>query len=139
MTTSAAHFTLSKPSGAARIPLGTLGYFQARNRGRVYDLILKEFQRSKLSQADLARRLGKRPDVICRLLGAPGNWTLDTVSDLLFAICGGEVDYKIAHPLDKAATNVTEPQWLSESKDRLAITRTPVTAKVVTQFLPLAP
>ena len=34
----------------------------------------------------MARRIHKRPEQITRLLGAPGNWTLDTVSDLLLGM-----------------------------------------------------
>lgn len=106
-----------KPEGGGRIPLGTLGYFRGRHRWRVYELVLSEFQKSKLSQADLARRMGKRPEVISRILGAPGNWGLDTVSDLLFAISGGEPAYEVAHPLDEAARNNTQPDWLSAGTD----------------------
>ena len=106
---------LSKPEGRFPIPLGTLGYFRGRNRWRIYEFVLAEFRKSGLSQADLARRLRKRPEVISRLLGAPGNWGLDTMSDLLFAISGGEPRYGIAHPLDGAARNDVRPDWLDES------------------------
>jgi hypothetical protein len=112
MTTSQPTTTLSKPSGENRIPDGTLAYFEARHRSRVYELVLKHFIRSGLTQAVLARRLGKRPEVINRLLGAPGNWTLDTVSDLLFAISGAEPDYGLRYPLDEPARNFREPEWL---------------------------
>src|SRR5438046_2923199 len=105
---------LSKPEGANLIPVGTLGYFRGRNRWRAYDLVLTEFQKSGLCQADLARRLGKRPEVISRLLGAPGNWGLDTVSDLLFAISGSEAYYSVSRPLDMPSKNYTQPEWLPE-------------------------
>ncbi len=101
-----------RPEGDERIPLGTLGYMEARNRNRVYDLVIKEFMNSGLSQATLARRLGKRPDVVCRWLGSPGNWTLDTVSNLLFAISGAEASYSLAYPADEAARNYIGPEWL---------------------------
>jgi hypothetical protein len=94
--------SLSEPSGADRIPEGTLGYFRARNRHRVYSLVLREFKRSGISQADLARRLGKGTDVVCRWLGSPGNWTLDTLSDLLFAMSGAEAGYSVQYPLGAA-------------------------------------
>ncbi len=106
--------SLCKPSGADPIPLGTLGYFRARNRHRLHSLVIKEFQNSGLSQADLARRLGKGADLVCRWLGAPGNWTLDTVSDFLFAISGGEPDYRVVYPLDKPARNDVAPDWLDD-------------------------
>lgn len=109
MTTSHGNSTLCKPEGGKRIPAGTLAYFRARNRNRLYDLVLEAFGESGLTQAELARRLGKRPEVVCRLLGAPGNWTLDTVSDLLFAIGGYEPDYSLARPFDAPARNFREP------------------------------
>jgi hypothetical protein len=87
---------------------------QARNRFRVHELVLEEFQRSGVSQADLARRLGKKPEVVCRWLGAPGNWTLDTISDLLFAISGAEAGYTITYPCDMPKRNHNSPHWLME-------------------------
>jgi hypothetical protein len=105
--------TLSEPIGSAGVPLGTLGYLRARNKRRAYNIVLKEFKKSKLSQADLAKRMGKRPDVVCRLLGGPGNWTLDTVSDLLFAISGAELKFSLSYPLRKSPRNLRSPVWLS--------------------------
>lgn len=104
--------SLSKPSGVDRIAPWELAYFEARNRSRVHELVLNEFQKSGMSQADLARRLNKQPAVISRLLGAPGNWGLDTISDLLFAISGAEVRYAVQYPLDGAARNYCIPDWL---------------------------
>jgi hypothetical protein len=112
---------LSKPVGATLIPPGTLGYFRGRNRWRVYEIVLREFQKSGLTQADLARRMGKRPEVISRLLGAPGNWGLDTVSDLLFAISGGEPVYSTGHPLDEAARNDTGRAWRGAHVSRASL------------------
>jgi hypothetical protein len=40
----------------------------------------------KISKADLARRIGRKPEQISRWLGAAGNWTIDTVSDLLLGM-----------------------------------------------------
>jgi plasmid maintenance system antidote protein VapI len=69
------------------IPVGKLEYFRARLRSRLHQIVVGEWlRRESLSQADLARRIGKKPEVVNRLLGAPGNWTLDTVSDLLLGM-----------------------------------------------------
>ena len=125
MTTSQKNFTLCKPTGGDPISLGDLAYMQARNRYNVYELVLKEFQRSDLSQADLARRLGKKPEIVCRWLGAPGNWTLDTVSDLLFAISGAEVEYSLAYPCDMPRKNHSAPHWLSEQVEPVQTGRAP--------------
>jgi hypothetical protein len=78
---------------------------------------MDEFERSGISQAELARRLGKTPDIICRWLAQPTNWTIDTVSDLLFAISGGEAKYLMAYPLDQPTRNDTQPDWLKAITD----------------------
>lgn len=93
---------LSEPMGNAKISLGTLGYVRARNRQRVYDLVIREFKKSGLTQAELARRLGKAPEVVSRLLSRPGNWELDTLSDVLFAISGAVPTYRVGYPLAKS-------------------------------------
>jgi hypothetical protein len=77
--------------------------------------VQKEFERSGLSQAELAGRMGKGADRVCRLLGAPGNWTLDTVSDLLFAISGSEAKYELSYPFEKPKRNLTRPEWLYDA------------------------
>lgn len=86
---------ISPPSDRNRVNTGVLSYMRERHRGNVYDLVLNEFEKSGLTQAVIADRLGKAPEVISRWLGAPGNWTLDTVSDLLFSMSGAEPSYSI--------------------------------------------
>jgi hypothetical protein len=135
VTTYPATSSLSKPRGDERIPVGTLGYFQARNRNRIYELVLQEFLRSGITKAALARRLGKRPEIVSRLLGAPGNWTLDTVSDLLFAIAGGEPEYSVAHPLDGPPRNYGAPEWVTEATPSRIITTATTTS--ATRYLEL--
>jgi hypothetical protein len=66
-----------------------------------------EFKNSGLSKADLARRLGKGADRVSKMLGGPGNWTIATVSDLLFAIKGGVPKYAVDYPLDRPSRNYT--------------------------------
>jgi hypothetical protein len=110
-TTSA----LSKPSGRDRIPDGVFEYLQTRNRMRAFTVVQREFERCGITQTDLAERMGKGTDRICRLLGAPGNWTLDTVSDLLFAMSGAIVTYEVDYPLDKPPRNLHQPEWLEST------------------------
>jgi hypothetical protein len=85
MTTSQTSF-LSEIISGDPIPANKLGYFRARLTNRLHELIITEFERlsqsGKISKADLARRIGKKPEQITRWLGAPGNWTIETVSDL---------------------------------------------------------
>jgi len=117
MTTSRNGIGLRSPTGDDRVPLGTFGYFQARNKRNAYDLVMEEFTKSGLSQADLARRLGKGTDIVCRLLGGPGNWTLDTLSDLMFAISGAAPVFGKDYPLNKLRRNQRGPTWLYDDQN----------------------
>ena len=94
MNTSQRKPFLSEVLNGDKIPPGTLSYFRERFRDRLYDLVMEEFLRqgaaSGLTRADVARRIGRRPEQITRWFGAPGNWTLETVSDLLLAVAKSE-------------------------------------------------
>ena len=116
MNTSQQTYTLSKPDAENRIPDTSFVYFRERNRLRVFELVLNEFINSGLTQACLARRTGRRPEVVNRILSAPGNLTLDTVSDFLFAISGAEASYDVQYPLEASPRNYREPDWLSHTK-----------------------
>jgi hypothetical protein len=86
------------PTGAAKLSLGTLEYMRRLNRQRAHELVRREFQRSGITEAELAGRLGKPKDAIVRLLSGPKNWDLDTVSDLLYAISGAVPGYVATYP-----------------------------------------
>jgi len=75
------------------IPVGKLAFFRERFRDNLYDLVLSEFFKEEklgLTKAAIARRIGRKPEQITRWLAAPGNWTVETVSDLLLAISRAE-------------------------------------------------
>lgn len=86
---------------------GTRAYFQARTQNRLYDLVMNKFREKKesegLTQAQVARRMGKRPEVVNRLFASPGNWGADTLSDLLLAIAGEEIDATSTSPFHPSA------------------------------------
>jgi Helix-turn-helix len=131
MTTSQSVVALSNPSGAERVAPGVFGYFQARNKYNAYDLVMHEFASSNLSQADLARRLGKGPDQVSRLLSGPGNWTLDTLSDLMFAISGAAPVYGKEYPLSQPRRNQRGPDWLYPDPVEKSLSDTSNTAEIV--------
>ena len=108
-----------KPVTNEKVPDWTLAFFRQRNKNRIHDLVIKSMKKYELSQAELARRLGRRPDVVCRWIGAPGNWTLDTVSDLLFAIGGLEVEYEVGSPFDGPVRNFESPHWMMKPSPNL--------------------
>jgi hypothetical protein len=69
-----------------RIPLARLAFFREELRNRLYAEVVRRFHAladQGFTKAHLARRIGKTPEQVIRWLGAPGNWTLDTASDLM--------------------------------------------------------
>lgn len=83
--------SLAETSGVTKqVPPGTLAYFRQRLRNRLHQIVLREFvKREKartLNRSDLAFRIDRKKEQLTRWLGAPGNWTLDTVSDLLIGM-----------------------------------------------------
>lgn len=104
MSASRTAFALSKPEGSNKITAADFAYLRARNRLKAFDLVQQEFQRSGINQATLAARTQKDPGQLSRLLNAPGNLTLDTISDLLFAISGAVPQYGLEYPMEKPAS-----------------------------------
>lgn len=87
---------------------------RARAKRHAYNLVMREFKKSGITKAELARRLGKGADRVSRMLGGPGNWTINTVSDLLFAISASEPKWDLIYPLDRPRRNDTRPEWLKD-------------------------
>jgi hypothetical protein len=90
---------------------GTRAFFQARLKRRLYTLVLEKFKEAAsegLTKAELARRTGRKPEVITRFMQTPSNWRLDTVSDLLLGICGEELIVSTRSPA-KASPRNHEP------------------------------
>jgi hypothetical protein len=111
MPTSHTARNLSEPSGRTKIPGPTLAYFRMRTRMRMFTLVRRELRKSRITKAVLAQRLGKGADQINHWLATPQNWTLDTLSDFLFAISGAELSNAVSHPFEarQDIRDVTEP------------------------------
>ncbi len=94
------------------IPLGKIAFFRERFRNRLHQLVLQKFitleDTRGFSRADLARRIGRKPEQVTRWLGAPGNWTLDTVSDLLLGMAA-ELDCDVTF-LEKKLALPPQPE-----------------------------
>jgi hypothetical protein len=115
MNTSASHSFLSEILFAEPIPLEKLAFFRARAQSHLYDLVVTKFlaleRDGKLTRAELARRIGKQPAQITRLLGAPGNWTVGTGSDLLLGM-GEELDVSSCPLAGRVERNFQQPEWV---------------------------
>lgn len=105
---------IKTPEGDERISIGTLAYFQARAQNNLHHIIMTEFVRCGVTWDELARRLGKKPDVVRSLLSRPRRYTIATVSDLLFAINGGALNCSIAYPVEEAQVDTSGEQTTQE-------------------------
>ncbi|MBQ8106223.1 MAG: hypothetical protein IJ127_25535 [Afipia sp.] len=92
---------LTKPDGDDKISAGTFGYISARMRARLYDVVVREFKKSGITQATLAKRWGKKPEVVSRFLAKPSNWEIDTWVEALFAINGALPVISTVHVQEK--------------------------------------
>jgi Helix-turn-helix len=85
-----------------------LVYLQERLRGRFFDFLLGVFEDARkngLTQAKLARRIRKPPEVINRWFSAPSNLTLDSISDLLAGISAGEPEFSASSLIGRSPVN----------------------------------
>lgn len=106
-----------KPKKGDRIPEGDLAYQRARTQFRMHSMLLEAFARSGIKQADLARMLDKKPEVVNRVLGEAANYNLDTLSDYLFALCGSELSDA---PLELHKGDESLPPWLKPEAPKIA-------------------
>jgi hypothetical protein len=97
MPTSPNRSTLSDYN-AEPIPAGTLGYVRARAKRRMFTVLVEEFQKSRVNQATIARRLNMDRSLVSRYLGTPANWEYETLCDFFFAMTGAVLDPTLAYP-----------------------------------------
>jgi hypothetical protein len=72
------------------VDIGQLAYSRQRFRNEMHQAVLKTFidlvDNHGFTQSRLAKKLGKKPSQVSRWLAAPGNWTIDSISDFLLAM-----------------------------------------------------
>ncbi len=110
---------LSEIASGEPIPHAKLAYFQERLRNRLYHFVVSKFleeeKAGRLTRAELARRIHKRPEQLTRWLNTPGNWTFATLSDLLLGICGEELEPHAKSVLNRPQRNFVSPTWIKEA------------------------
>ena len=92
--------------------------------GAVVDYLDRLAEEEGLSQAEIARRLGLKRTQVNRWMRAPGNWTLDTVADLLAAAKARILRIEVGRPGDLPPVNRIHP-WLEKPSAARTETRPP--------------
>ena len=115
MTSSLKRRSLSKPQRDTKIHPFDLGHVRTRNKNKAHSLLLELFKESGLSKAEIAKMLDKKPEQITRWLGGPGNLTLDTLSDFIFAMKGDFFVVDCKDELSRAKSNRHSPDWIIQS------------------------
>jgi hypothetical protein len=117
MTTSQKKSMLSELASGLPIPVEKRAYFHARVLNGFYQYVLQKFleeeRAGRLNKRQLALRIERKPEVISRLLGAPGNWTLETATDLLLGIAGEELRPASSPLLGRPNRNYRHADWIS--------------------------
>lgn len=102
MTTYRDQSVLSEIVDDKPIPVKTLRYFRRLLQNRFHEAILQVYidqeRKVGLNQKQLARRIGRSPAQVNRWLNCAGNWTLNTISDLLLGM-GMDLDDPSATPI----------------------------------------
>lgn len=108
MTTFQSHIPLDKPTGSDPLSERTLTYVSHSAREEVFDTITRECIEAGITNKQLAKRMRRTPAQISRLLGAPGNLTIDTIAQLSFAIKGYMVRLDLFDPMEGQLSNAVD-------------------------------
>jgi hypothetical protein len=126
MTTSQTQSTGS--TSVEKLPTRLIAYHQQRAKNRAFEEVIAFFARraeySGMTKKEIADRLGKDPSQITRWLSGPGNWTLETISDLLVAM-DAEMEFSVIAFEDIRRANYAHPLTLERPGSLPSAARNP--------------
>jgi DNA-binding phage protein len=96
--------------------------FEYRNENRAYDAVIAALEaaaaQDRLKRKDIAKKIEMDPGQFSRLLSGPSNWTLGTISNLLFAI-GAEMEFNVVDIAKRQKSSVQH--YLSGDVDPIEV------------------
>lgn len=127
----------SKSSDKKAISNAKKVYFRDRLKDNIFSVMLTAFseaQEKGLTKKDLATLIDKKPEQITRIFSAPGNLTLDTVSDILLGM-DSELAVSVKKFSDYIRHNETRPFWLDTTPSAIHSTIKRANIIIETEFL----
>ena len=121
MSTSPMPTWLARPEEHERTPRRAEAFAEARNKGQLHQLIVREFIASGMSQAELARRTGKPRETISRALGHPTNMEIETATKIVYALTGKLIaftSYDPMQPETRSSNRDHKPDWADPTIER---------------------
>ncbi|WP_172125291.1 helix-turn-helix domain-containing protein [Devosia sp. 919] len=112
---------LSEPTGDEPVDRFALSYMAGLARDRIHQMILTAFVESRLTKAQLARRLGMDRSRLSKILNTSSNITAETLGQVMFAIDGSCPRVERDWPLREGMQNLREPIWLADCLDNVKI------------------
>ena len=90
-----------------------LQYFRENFQADLHDKLIDLFLDASLSKAEIARRIGRKPEQITRWLSAPSNLEAETISDLSLAM--GYMPSIKFEPVDRVRPKANRWHYLNNS------------------------
>lgn len=69
-------------------------YFRQRQKQRIFQLVMAHLAERGVTKGEIAILIGRNKSQVTRWFKGPGNWTFDTLSDLLLAM-GAEMNFSV--------------------------------------------
>lgn len=86
--------------------------YAERNRNEAYDAVIRAIHKvaeeQGINRKEIAEKIGRKPAQVSAWLSGPSNWTLDTISNLLYAV-DATMDYKVVFNRDRSPSNEFHP------------------------------